>query len=140
MVDPVWAGVVGGAIGSGATLIVALASPFASWWVESRRLHQQDMAARTIAQRQRRRELVREWREGMYESHTELHPRRNETSNADGPISDLTGRPWFESLRPHLGLTGSEVAEISAGFGHADQVRKLATEVVRIERDEWKLI
>ncbi|MET8876408.1 hypothetical protein [Nocardia sp. NPDC004604] len=43
-------------------------------------------------------------------------------------------------MRPHLKLEDAKLTEIAEGFGYADNVKTLAMEVARIERDEWKLI
>lgn len=139
MVDPVWAGVIGGAVGSGTTVLVALATPFVGWWVEAKKLDKTDESERLKTLQEHRREMVRQWREGIHTSHMEFCVR--ERTDLDSPQLNLTGRPWFESLRPHLkDLTAPQINEISWSFAQPEQVKKLADQVARIEQYEWKLV
>lgn len=135
MVDPIWVGVIGGAIGSGAALLTSWTTPFIAWRVESRKLDRVESADSKRALDLRRSERIEQWREGVFEAYREAGQRTGAVS--DGSV--LRGRAWFESLRPHVSLSQQQVQDIDEKFPMYSAVKALADEVARIER-EWKLV
>ncbi|WKN58392.1 hypothetical protein R1X32_17120 [Rhodococcus opacus] len=141
----VWVGVIGGAVGGFFTALVSLATPWISWSVKARELDKVHDTEQERAKLEHRRELVREWREGMFEARRDwlaaerrIQEQLEARGSATGDFEFLDGRAWFESLRPQLTLTPEEINGLSWHFDE-DNLKTLSAEVARIER-EWKLV
>ncbi|OZE26576.1 hypothetical protein CH256_17455 [Rhodococcus sp. 05-2254-6] len=144
MIDPIWAGVVGGAVGGGFT---TLATILGARNERNGRLDELDKT-RDIAEDKARREykqkLVTDWRIGLAQAaQDEAEWGRLMDLNAVAPIRPtVTGQVWFESLRPHLAASEAGLQALVFGAEVSyDPVRglRLADEIARIER-EWGLI
>ncbi len=133
-------GAVSGVVGGG---ITAIAAPWATWGIEKRR-----------SRRQRRVELIAEWRAGIDELRAAEDSAAPQLSYPGGSMVVSTGAPdppdtkdtrqnWYETLSPHLSKDAHESLKTLRGKNVADRGRQipdlLRAEVARIERD-WKLI
>lgn len=144
MIDPIWAGVVGGAVGGGFT---TLATILGARNERKGRLDELDKT-RDIAEDKARREykqkLVTDWRRGLAEVTASylIWDRKSRKLEPAGDEPMLFGQTWFESLRPHLTRSQTPVPgrddTISSIYEPTDD-EELSTEIARIER-EWGLI
>ncbi|MEU6563146.1 hypothetical protein [Nocardia nova] len=140
MVNPVWAGVIGGAIGSGTTALVSLASPFLLWRTESKKMDKTREAEKQAAQTQHRRDLVREWREGLAEAVKQGHEAQVKYDQGEEySLQPLTGRAWFESLRSHLKFDSKTLFQVDENFHVTENAKRISNEIARIEK-EWGLV
>jgi hypothetical protein len=128
---------IGGGAGLATGVVGSLFAPWASWGVEKRRLQQE-----------RRVQRIAEWRvgvrrlreaEGLY-----LKAVRGE-AQAYGPQPDVTNRNWWATLKPELqSHVARRIEELSNNTGveqrFDDVPNLLRDEIVRIERDKWKLV
>ncbi|MEV6661790.1 hypothetical protein [Nocardia fluminea] len=137
MVDPIWAGVIGGATGSITTAIVSLFSPRVLWSMEERKLNVLNEAARESAKLEHRRALVKEWRDGLQAARDELIAHQDQQLESSSP--ELTGRAWFESLRTHLAFDQREMWDIINNLDNSDTVAKLSVAIADIEQ-RWGLV
>ncbi|BBX69406.1 hypothetical protein MPSYJ_28670 [Mycolicibacterium psychrotolerans] len=119
-------------------MLISLATPFVGWRIESRKLDRAEESDKLRALREHRQALVKEWREGLHDAHTQAFDRQQ----ADSPPparGALVGHPWFESLRPLLDLTETQIFQLDYGFADEENVVLLAEEISRIER-VWGLV
>lgn len=149
MASEIAVAVIGGVAGLVTGTAGSLTAPWAQWGVEKRRLR-----------RQRRVELVAEWRAGIdalraAESKAVPHipfpggPGRPggylvvSTNAPDPPETRDKLQDWYETLSPYLAKEAHDALQALRGKPVADRTGKipdlLRAEVVRIERD-WKLV
>ncbi|QOV97548.1 hypothetical protein RCF27_16405 [Rhodococcus pyridinivorans] len=162
MVDPVWAGVIGTAVGALAGSATSLLSPLILWRTESRRLEVEHSNAVALSETQHnqelerlaeegkqadqeyRRRLISQWRDGLEKAAEELRQREYQESidHVVPDLPNLQAMQWFASLRPHLNPSLDWVTVINVGvyyaYSHSDGP-ELAAEIARIER-EWGLV
>lgn len=166
-VDPVWAGVVGTAVGAVAGSASSLLAPLINWKTEKKRLEVEVKNAKELADHQHKldvervnqeaaaaaiaakRDLVASWRQGVADA---LRDFLDATEKADDRNSrglgwelkpaPVVGTPWFETLRPYL---DDKQAEVYNSFILPSEVivtemlaKRLSAEVTRIARD-WKV-
>jgi hypothetical protein len=157
MIDPVWAGVVGTAVGGVVGSATSLLSPLILWKTEKKRLvlqhenevaltgqkHEQELERLAEEAKQadleHRRSLVSQWRDSVRETSDEWVRAREETET--WPDLSPVGRTWFESLKPHLNREDAEIKSL-VEFGHSWgplTAGVLFDEIARIEH-EWRLI
>jgi hypothetical protein len=141
--------VIGGVAGLVTGTAGSLTAPWAQWGVEKRRM-----------QRQRRVDLIAEWRAGIdalraAEDEAAPHlpfpgaPGRTggymvvSTGAPDPPETRDTRQNWYETLSPHLSKDAHESLKALRGQKVAERTGKipdlLRAEVARVERD-WTLI
>ncbi|MFD9666074.1 hypothetical protein ACFWAY_31370 [Rhodococcus sp. NPDC059968] len=139
MVDPVWAGVIGGAIGGFFTSAVSLLGPRVNWGIESRKLDKLHETEMSKTRQEHRRAMVAEWRIGIHEEHEKRVQKERDRGSGPSYLESLSGLRWFESLRPRLTIEANAINEISWSFEDSDKVEELSAEVARIEK-EWGLV
>lgn len=162
MVDPVWAGVIGTAVGALAGSATSLLSPLILWRTESKRLKVEHSNAVELSAKQHtqelerlaeegkqadqeyRRGLVSQWRDGLEKAAEELRQREFQESHnyAVPDLPNLQAMQWFASLRPHLDSSLDWVQIIHGGgyYSYSDSDGpQLAAEIARIER-AWGLV
>lgn len=160
MVDPVWAGVIGTAVGGVVGSATSLLSPLILWRTEQKRLVLEQTNAKELAEQKQRHDLERLAEESRQADR--IHKRklvddwRFEVSNLESDYSeasdnapvgsrleikmDPTGYPWFESLKPHLNREIQDVQWL-VDYRHGWSVgtaSALFDEIARIERG-WGL-
>ncbi|QII05927.1 hypothetical protein BH93_11580 [Rhodococcoides fascians A25f] len=155
MIDPVWAGVVGTAVGAVAGSAASLLAPLINWRTEKKRLGVEKDNAKELADHQHTLDLSRiqreaeaseleakrvwiaQWREGVAEATTNYH---DASRRASVHLRPLAGVPWFETLRPHLDETNLQIAVdfLQPVFVEIDEQKSkaLSDEITRIAR-QW---
>lgn len=160
MVDPVWVGVIGTAVGGVVGSATSLLSPLILWVTEQKRLMLEQANAKELADQKHRhdlerlaeesrqadrihkRKLVDEWRSEVSAFESEYSEAISNAPNGSrlDIRMDPTGKLWFESLKPQLNRETQDIRWL-VDFGHgwsAGTAGALFDEIARIERD-WGL-
>lgn len=169
-VDPVWAGVVGTAVGAVAGSATSLLAPLINWRTESRKLDKQHRQALELLQKEReaeserieaqvaadersvKRDTITTWRDGIAELLVDYkaHLRENlyyldhyGEPDVEEPVQPTVGgQRWFETLRPHLRITevGHDRIAIDPSFMFSESVARVLSDEVSRIEREWKLV
>ncbi|NDJ91827.1 hypothetical protein [Mycolicibacter kumamotonensis] len=144
MASEIAVAIIGGVAGLISGTAGSLTAPWAQWGVEQKRLR-----------RQRRVELITEWRSGidaLRAAEDAAAPRLPfpgggqlvvTTDRSDPPETRDTEQNWYETLRPHLSADVQKSLKELRGKRVAHRTGRipdlLRAEVARLERD-WKLV
>ena len=128
---------IGGGAGLTTGVVGSLFAPWASWGVEKRRLQQE-----------RRVQRIAEWRLGvrrLREAESLYVQSLRGDGPAYGPQPDVTTRNWWATLKPELRSdVARKIEDLSNNTGVEERFEGvpnlLRDEIVRLERDKWKLV
>ncbi|WP_338891448.1 hypothetical protein [Rhodococcus sovatensis] len=166
MIDPVWAGVVGTAVGAVAGSAASLLAPLINWRTEKQRLEVEKENAKDLFKQQHelelvqidrqakladldsKRTLVTTWRDGVAQALDEWTEDDIRSRTSSGPTSALAptyrsaaGKAWFASLRPNLDTSIEDVDYLAKQMElmmFPEYAKTLFDEIARIE-SEWGL-
>lgn len=137
MASEIVVALIGGLAGLTTGVAGSLFAPWASWGVEKRRLQQE-----------RRVQRIAEWRLGvrrLREAESDYLKSVQGRAPAYGAQPDATTRNWWATLRPELkDDVARHIEELSKSSGVEERYEEvpnlLRDEIVRLERDKWKLV
>lgn len=137
MASEIVVALIGGLAGLTTGVAGSLFAPWANWGAEKRRLQQE-----------RRVQRIAEWRLGvrrLREAEGEYLKSVGGHAPAYGPQPDATIRNWWATLRVELAAdVAQQIEELSKNTGveerYGEVPNLLRDEIVRLERDKWKLV